>query len=142
MKLYHAYDQPPKVRMSDWGESRTRQSEAAALDINNIMKKYEKTGVLPVIGREGFFADVSQMPDYRGALESVRLADEVFMELPAGVRSKFQNDAAEFLDFCSNPDNRDEMVEMGLLEAPDVALEVPAEVPEVVKEVVTEKGVS
>lgn len=36
------------------------------------------------------------------------------MALPAQVRAKFSNDAAEFLDFVQNPKNADELVAMGL----------------------------
>lgn len=125
VKIFTGYDTPPKIRMSNWGKSKTRQSEADALDINNIMKKYEKTGVLPFAGREAFYADVSTMGDYREALAAVTMADEAFMALPAGVRSKFENDAAQFLDFCSDPSNREEMVEMGLIE--DVSGVAPVE---------------
>ncbi len=138
VRIHHAYDPPPKVRISKWGKSRTRQSEAAALDINNIMRKYEKTGILPVEGREAFYADVSTMPDYRSALAAVESADDAFMALPAAVRSRFDNEAALFLDFCSDPDNRDEMVTMGLLEAElEVEPAIPApDVPPVVEPVV------
>lgn len=115
--IYHAYKVPPKVRVSDFGKSRTRQSEAAATNINAIMRKYEKTGLLPKgDARQAFYADVSEMGDYRTALENVRLAEESFMELPATLRREFQNDPAEFLDFCSDPTNRDKMAEMGLIE--------------------------
>ncbi len=126
-EIYSGYRPPPKVVLDAeyFGKSLTRQSEMAACDINNIMAKYEKTGVLPVEGREAFYADVSMMGDYRSALENVRMADEAFMSLPAKVRSKFDNDPAGFLDFCSDPANRDEMVEMGLIEAPAVVVTDP-----------------
>lgn len=134
VKIYTAYNPPPAVRMSNWGASRTRQSEAEACDINAIMRRYEKTGVLPVEGREAFFADVSNMPDYRTALDHVHEARRYFMTLPADVREKFGNDPAGFLDFVADPDNRDEMVELGLLEedatvVPPVVEEPPVEDP-------------
>lgn len=116
MKYYSRADRPPKVVKKNFGKSLTRQSEADACDVNLIMARYEKTGVLPSVGREAFFADVSEMGDYREALENVRRADEAFMSLPAKVRGRFGNDAAEFLDFCSDVENRAEMVEMGLIE--------------------------
>ena len=132
-KVYSPIDPPPKVVIKEWGKGRTRQSEAAATDINNIMKKYEKTGLLPSLDREAFFADVSTMVDYRTALHHVDKAQKAFMSLPAGVRTKFSNDPAEFLDFVSDEENRPEMVEMGLIE--DVSGVVPeVVVPEVVVE--------
>ena len=114
---YHRYSENmPSVTIDTGRKSRTRQADAAGVDINAIMKKYEKTGVLPVQGREAFYADVSQMGDYRTALEQVRMANDAFMQLPAAVRSKFDNEPALFLDFCSDDSNRAEMVEMGLIE--------------------------
>lgn len=113
---YTADNPPPKVVLVDFGPSLTRQSEANACDINKIMKKYEKTGILPQRDRPLMFADVSTVGDYRSALHSVRRAEELFAAQPAEVRRKFDNDPALFLDFCSNPKNRDEMKDLGLLE--------------------------
>lgn len=95
----------------------TKQSEAAATDINVIMKRYEQTGLLPQAVREAVFTDVSQVGDFRTALEVIRVAQEGFMQLPAQVRAEFRNDPAEFVDFCSDPGNRARMVELGLVEA-------------------------
>ncbi len=93
---------PPK----EWGESRTRQSELRYCDINVIMAKYEQTGVLPQVGVEAFYADVSDVGDFREAVERVQRGDEVFMSLPASVRKEFDNDAVAFVDFCTDDVNR------------------------------------
>jgi hypothetical protein len=37
------------------------------------------------------------------------------MALPADIRFRFLNDPGRFVDFCSDPANRDEMSKMGLL---------------------------
>lgn len=122
---YTAIDPPPKPVITRFGKTRTRVSEQDSVDVNKIVARYEKTGVLPVEGREAFYADVSNMGDYRTALEQVRMADEAFMQLPAALRARFDNDAAAFLDFTSDPANRAEMAELGLIEP----LESPADVP-------------
>lgn len=114
--IFTAYNPPPPVRMSNWGKSKARQSEADACNINMIMARYEKTGVLPVDGRESYFADVSQMGDYRTALHHVQESERYFMSLPAELRLRFENDTAAFLDFVSDPENRGELVELGLIE--------------------------
>lgn len=124
MEIFSAVKRPPPVRIEVFSPSMTRQSEKDSCDINVIMRKYQKTGVLPVKDREAFFADVSQMGDYQEAIERVRMADEAFMAMPAKLRKKFENDPAVFLDFCSNPDNRDELVELGLIEKEKPAEEV------------------
>lgn len=117
-RIYGAFDPPPAYDLECLDKSLTRQSEAAAADINNIMKQYDKTGMLPQVSVEGLFADVSAMPDYRTALDGVRVANEYFMQLPALVRAQFDNDAAKFLDFAIDPANKPELIKMGLIEDP------------------------
>lgn len=97
------------------GPGRTKQSFAEESNINIIMRRYEKTGVLDHFNRhQGDYGNFLNAPDYHTALNGIRAAETAFMELPAGVRSKFQNNPAAFLDFVQNPDNLEEMVEMGL----------------------------
>lgn len=124
-KIHTAYDPPPKVRIDTGTESRVRQSEADSANINKIMERYIKTGVIPSDNRQQFFEDVSQVGDFREALARVQMAEDYFMQLPAKVRSRFDNDPAALLDFCSDPNNRDEMVELGLIE--DVSGVPPAQ---------------
>lgn len=115
--------------ITDWGPTLTRQSEAKYADINLIMKKYEKTGVLPPATRQGFFADVSNVGDYRDALHRVQAADAYFMQLPAEYRKRFDNDPATFLDFVSDPDNIPELETMGLIQREPTQNNTPAETP-------------
>lgn len=131
--IYNGKNPAPSTPLGPFEETRTRQSEAAACNINNIMRRYEKTGVIPPAKRNAFYADVSTMGDYRTALHQVQSAQDYFMSLPAKLRSRFENDAAAFLDFVSDPANRDEMVELGLIESaddvPDDGGEAAPEVP-------------
>lgn len=101
--------------ITDWGKSLTRQSELKYADINLIMRKYEKTGVLPPATRQGFFADVSGVGDYREAVERVDQMAEYFAHVPADIKKRFDNDPAEFLDFVTNPANMAEIEAMGLI---------------------------
>lgn len=113
--------------IKNWGKSLTRQSELKSADINVIMAKYVKTGVLPVATREGFFADVSTVGDYREALHRVMQAEDYFYKVPPQIRKRFENDPAKFLDFISDPKNLPEIEEMGLIEGtrPKKKPEVP-----------------
>lgn len=108
-------------------KSMTRQSEAEACDINSIMKRYEKTGVLPVDTREAVFTDVSEVGSFREALDVVARATEGFMQLPAAVRARFGNDPVAFVDFCGDQANRGELEELGLVEKAEKAPEVAPE---------------
>lgn len=115
---------PPSNPITEWGPSLTRQSEAKFADINFIMAKYEQTGVLPPANKALFFADVSKIQDFDGAMAVVHGAEESFMQLPAEVRKEFDNDPSKFISFTNDPENVPKMVEMGLLKGPE---DVPAE---------------
>lgn len=98
------------------GVSLTKQSEAAACDINRIMAKYERDGVISHVSENvGFYADVSNVPDYQGALAIVEKAEAMFSSIPAEIRARFDNDPQLFLDFVSNPLNKSELVKLGFL---------------------------
>lgn len=104
--------------------SLTRQADAEGCDINNIMKRYEKTGILPGYTNPGFFADVSELGDFHRVTEVVRQTTEIFMQLPAQTRAEFQNDVAEFVNWATDPANAGEVKEM--IEGAEKAPVVPA----------------
>lgn len=97
--------------------SLTKQSFKDECDINYIVAKFAKTGVLD---HEALvkpkFGDFLGVTDYQTALNQVIEAEEAFDALPAKVRSRFKNQPVEFLEFCSDEKNYDEMVELGLIE--------------------------
>lgn len=124
-KIFTAYDPPPSVGIDFAGEkSLTRQSEAKDCDINVIMARFEKTGMLPQTARDALYLDVSAMPDYRQTMDQINTARDYFMSLPAMLRSKFNNDPATFLDFMSDDNNRQQAIELGLLPEPE-SIEAP-----------------
>lgn len=108
--------------------SRTKQQFREECDINTLMKKYEKTGLMTHVNRhEGRYEDVAGAVDYQEAANIVMAAQSTFMSLPATVRKHFDNDPGAFMEFVTNPDNKDKMVELGLMNAPAPAPE-PQEV--------------
>lgn len=96
---------------------RTQQHFKDECDVNNIMKKYEKTGVLPQLQGTGLYGDYSDPVDFQEALNTVNQATEQFENLPAKVRERFDNDPRKFLEFTGDARNREELGEMGLLNA-------------------------
>jgi len=97
------------------GPSLTRQAEAASCDINTILAKYAKTGLLEHVNRfQGDYADVSPFPDFHTAQNMVLRAHDAFSSLPSGLRNHFDNDPGKFMDFVNDPKNSEEMVKMGL----------------------------
>lgn len=107
------------------GESKTRQADLDSSDINKIVKRFERDGVMPLTGREGIYMDVSEIGDYRSALEQVRKAEEYFETLPAESRAMFSNDPAEFLDKVNDPSQLELLVKAGVVPAGEVRVPEP-----------------
>lgn len=107
-------------------ETMTQQHMAEATDINNIMKKYEATGLLDHLNQyQGEYGDFTVMPDFHTAMNKIKDAEEMFLTIPASIRDKFENDAGKFVEFASNPENLDELREMGLAPQAPVESEHP-----------------
>lgn len=105
----------------------TIQSQTEDTDINIIMDKFVRGMDLPLrempLPLEG---DFSEVDDYLSSRIAMRKVDETFNRLPAKIRSKFDNDAGLFFEFCTNRDNLKELKELGF----DVSAYMPDEAPE------------
>ena len=99
--------------------SLTKQSFKEECDINNIVRKFETQGILPDnIRSNPQYGDFTNLPSYQESLNVVIEANERFTDLPAKVRKRFDNDPGKLIDFCQDPKNLDEMVELGLAKRP------------------------
>lgn len=99
-------------------ETRTQQHFKDQCDINRIVKTYAKTGLVPGNPRIPLEEDFHGIIDFHTAMNAVRQGEEAFMELPAELRSRFHNDPQEYVEFCLDKENFDELVEMGLAHKP------------------------
>jgi len=99
-------------------DGRTRQSDAAGVDVNRIMARYARTGELPIEKAGGVFMDCTKVPDFAEANNLLIRAQESFMGLPAKLRARFDNDPLKMVAFCADKGNRKEMEELGLVRAP------------------------
>lgn len=100
------------------GESSpTKQSMRDECNINNIMARYQRTGTVAHLNRFGPMYGFAPAVDFRDALEMIRKGQEMFSELPATVRKRFNNSAHEFLAFVQDQRNLSEMRELGLANA-------------------------
>lgn len=112
-KNYVSFDDKPVLTCP--GDGRTKQSFRDECDINNIMRKYNKTGLLPdMIKANPRYGDFSSVLTYQESLQVVFEAQKQFENLPANVRARFGNEPAHFLAFANDPQNVSEMVSMGL----------------------------
>lgn len=98
------------------GPGLTHQSFKDDVDINNIVSRFEQTGILDHQNqREPLYGDYDS-EDLHTAMNIVADANSMFADLPSSIRNRFHNNPAEYLDFCQNPDNIDELVDLGLAE--------------------------
>lgn len=114
----------------DTGEqtpSKTQQQFAEECDINTIVRRFNLTGQLPTGVRMPTYGDFENVPSYQEAMNAIRAADEAFMEMPAEVRARFNNDPARFVDFCSDPANRAEAEKLGLVDKKETIDVTPTE---------------
>jgi phage internal scaffolding protein len=94
-------------------------------DINNILRQFNITGQLPNAPLSPRYGDFTGISDYKTALDRVIAADEEFMNLPATLRARFDNDAANLIEFLDNDENRLEAEKLGLVE-PKQTITAPA----------------
>jgi phage internal scaffolding protein len=99
-------------------------------DINNILRQFNVTGLLPEAPLSPRYGDFTGIGDYHTALNQVIAAEDEFMALPATIRARFENDPALLIDFLANEENRQEAEKLGLLNPKTVELPQVVEVPQ------------
>jgi phage internal scaffolding protein len=109
------YGPKNRVVLDTGNVSYVQRQFGADANINAIMTKYRKTGLINYVNAgTPRFGDFSNVVDYQTALNSVLDVQERFQLLPADVRKRFANDPAGFLEFVQDPSNQDELVRLGL----------------------------
>lgn len=117
LKIRKPYEASIPAPMAEPGQSMAKQYMKDECDINNILRQYQKTGVINhVKENQGQYVDLPQTIDYQEALNIVIGAGEAFDNLPGSVRQRFNNDASAFLEFMDDEKNMDESYELGLRE--------------------------
>lgn len=94
---------------------RTEQAHKKETDINQIIAKYDKTGLITHVSRfEAKFGDLTG-DDFKSMMDKVTNANSMFEQLPATIKNEFQNSPEKLLRFMENPDNRQRAIELGLI---------------------------
>lgn len=115
MKIIGKYSEKVKQVLTDFEPTRTKQSQKDECDINNILKKYKRTGVISAKIKENpLYGDYSTVTDFRDSVEIILKAQNQFDALPSHIRERFANSPEKFLVFCHDEKNVDEMVKLGL----------------------------
>jgi len=85
-------------------------------DINNILRQFNITGLLPEAPLSPRYGDFTGIGDYHTALNRVIAAQDEFEALPAQIRARFDNDPANLIEFLDDVNNRPEAEKLGLVE--------------------------
>lgn len=85
-------------------------------DINNILRQFNVTGLLPEAPLSPRYGDFTGIVDYHSALNAVIAAEDGFMALPANIRSRFENDPENLINFLNDESNKDEAIKLGLVD--------------------------
>ncbi len=113
--LHSAFHKHERVQVRFPLPSLAKQSFKDECDINTIMARFEKTGLLDHTSKyRGRYEDVSTAVELHEALETCKNADDAFSTLPASIRKRFKNDPEEFLGWVLDPENATEVAEAGL----------------------------
>lgn len=130
-QILSAYGNKQKIQKYFNGTGRTKQSFKAECDINQILARYLKTGVLEHLQKhEARYGDVTGI-EYQSAMQLVAGAQTMFNELPSRIRDRFNNDPSEFLAFVSDKNNIEEARELGLAspQPPETSGDIPQPIP-------------
>lgn len=84
-------------------------------DINHILKQFNITGQLPQNPLSPRYGDFTGISDYHTALNRVIAIDDEFMQLPANIRARFENDPEQLIAFLDDENNRKEAEDLGLV---------------------------
>lgn len=99
--------------------SLTQQQFKDECDINKIMDRYLRTGVLSdPLDRRGTpkYGDYAEIGNYMDHMNKVVEANEMFEALPASIRKRFNNNPGDLIEFVMDSNNRQEAEMLGLIE--------------------------
>lgn len=110
------------------GDSMAQQQFKDECDINKIMAKYQKSGLVTHVAQyQGRYDDFTVLPDFKTALDTMNEAQAMFLTIPSDIRAQFENDPGKFVEFATDPKNLDQMRDLGL--APPAPVQPESEKP-------------
>lgn len=116
-------------------ETKTQQQFKDEVDINTIVERFGVTGEMPPTMTFPTEQDFTDTFDFQTSMNVIVKARESFMEMPAKVRARFQNDPQQFMEFMHNSENYHEAIKLGLTIQRPIEEDKPAiKEPEIKKE--------
>jgi len=94
---------------------KTKKSMQKECDINYLIERYQKKGIIPPIkNKPALYGDFSTVEDFQKSLSVVEKASEQFDGLSPEIKKRFHFDPSEFLKFCTDVKNQEELIKLGL----------------------------
>lgn len=113
-----------RVRTYITGDSLTRQEHMRECDINEIMKRYQRTGALTHFATYAPEYGDFNACDYQESLNLITRANQMFADLPSSIRAEVGT-VQGFLTFVQDPKNKPRMEQLGLIKAETVPVPPP-----------------
>lgn len=119
----HSPNHPGFLRIQrDWSDvpSMADQSQRDENNINVLMEKYKPDELAQYLAQRNINRmeitdhDFSQEPNLQNAMNSAYEIKELFNSLDEEIKYRFRGKPAEFLKFCSNPQNQAQLEKWGL----------------------------
>ncbi len=124
MKYRSAGEQRGRVSLAFNEPSLTEQHHKDECNINVILSRYDKTGLVThTNSMKGSYEDFSEVSSYQESMNMVIRAQDDFMNMPSHIRKRFGNDPGTFMEFVSNPKNKEELENMGLANKQEIIQE-------------------
>ena len=115
-KIYTAHNPQEVLGFTCEGVSKTKQSFREETDINQLVKRYHQTGLLPRRSGQPAYGDFSGAEDYSTAQLRIKDAEASFEALPIKIKQRFKNNPGNLMDFLANKKNNDEAIDLGLID--------------------------
>lgn len=100
--------------------SRTHQEFKDECDVNQFIKKHKSINPTQFTQwfnsppQSGVYADLTSLPSYEEALQTIILAQNSFEALPSELRQRFDNDPQKLINFLDDPKNEEESIKLKL----------------------------
>lgn len=97
--------------------SMTQQQFKNQCDVNQILKKFEKTGMISHLNNNaGNYGDFSTIQNFQSNLNMILNAQSSFDALPSEVRKRFGNNPNNLIEFVQDNSNYEEALKLGLVQ--------------------------
>jgi len=111
LKYRTAYDgiRPDTGTSFEGDLGKTIQEQKDSTDINNILERYQRTGLIDHVQKHepqyGEFAAY----DFQANQNMIARINQTFEELPSSTRKEFDNNVENFMEFIATQENIDDM---------------------------------